>query len=123
VGLPGAPPLLLAAYEDLDNNIVRGLARRNPRADIVRAQDAGLSGASDPEVLEWAAREGRVLFTHDVSTMTRHAYDRVRAGLPMPGVFEIPQSLPVGQAIEELLLIAESSLEGEWADQVRYLPL
>jgi hypothetical protein len=55
--------------------------------------------------------------------MTRHAYDRVRAGLPMPGVFEIPQNLPVGQAIEELLPIAELSLEGEWTDQVRYLPL
>ena len=60
---------------------------------------------------------------HDVSTMTRHAYDRVRAGLPMPGVFEVPQSLPVGRAIEEVLLVAELSIEGEWANQVRYLPV
>lgn len=113
----------MAADEDLDNNIVRGAVRRNPQVDIVRAQDAGLSGADDPEVLEWAAREGRVLFTHDASTMTRHAYDRVRAGLTMPGLFEIPQSLPVGHAIEELLLVTELSLEGEWANQVRYLPM
>lgn len=90
---------------------------------MVRAQDAGLSGAQDPEVLEWAAREGRVLFTHDTSTMTRHAYDRVRAGLAMPGLFEVPQSLPVGHAIDDVVLIAELSLEGEWANQVRYLPL
>lgn len=115
--------LPLATDEDLDNNIVRGVVRRNPRVDIVRAQDAGLSGAEDPEVLEWAAKEGRILFTHDVSTMTRHAYDRVRAGLPMPGVFEVPQSLPVGRAIEEVLLVAELSIEGEWANQVRYLPV
>lgn len=113
----------LAADEDLDNGIVRGVARRNPQADFVRAQDVELSGASDPEVLEWAAREGRILFTHDVSTMTRHAYDRIRTGLPMPGVFEVPQSLPIGRAIEEVLLVAELSLEGEWVNQVRYLPL
>ena len=102
---------------------MRGVLRRNPETDILRAQDAGLSGVGDPEVLEWAAREGRVLFTHDASTMTRHAYDRIRAGLPMPGVFEIPQNLPVGRAIEEVLLVAELSLEDEWANQVRYLPL
>jgi hypothetical protein len=29
-----------------------------------------------------------VLLTHDVSTMTRHAYDRVRAGKAMPGAVE-----------------------------------
>jgi hypothetical protein len=102
---------------------VRGVLRRNARVDIVRAQDAGLSGRSDPEVLEWAAREGRLLLTHGASTMTRHAYDRVHAGLPRPGVFEIPQDSAVGRAIEEVLLVAESSLTGEWKDQVRYLPL
>jgi hypothetical protein len=31
--------------------------------------------------------------------------------------------LPVGQAIEDILLLAEASLEGEWEGQVRYLPL
>ena len=102
---------------------MRGILRRNPNVDIIRAQDAGLSGAEDPEVLEWSAQEGRVLFTHDTSTMTRYAYDRIRAGLPMPGLFEVPQSLPVGHVINDVVLIAELSLESEWANQVRYLPL
>lgn len=70
-----------------------------------------------------AAREGRVLVTHDVSTMTRHAFDRVREGRAMPGVFEVGRSVPVGKAIDDLLLIAECSLPGEWEGQVRYLPL
>ena len=52
--------LSLAADENFNNDIVRGLLRRNPRVDIVRLQDAGLSGASDEAVLEWAAGEGRV---------------------------------------------------------------
>ena len=115
--------LLLAADENFNNDIVRGVRRRDPAVDIVRVQDAGLSGADDPTVLEWAAQAGRVLLTHDVSTMTAHAAARVRAGLPMPGVFAISQSCPIAKAIEEILLLAKCSLEGEWEGQVRYLPL
>ena len=56
----------------------------------------GLSGADDGAVLAWAAAEGRVLLTHDVTTLTVLAYARVLAGLPMPGVFEIGRSVAVG---------------------------
>ena len=82
-----------------------------------------MSGASDPYVLEWAAQTGRVILTHDASTMTRHAYDRVRLGRAMPGVFEVPQGLALGRVIEDLILLAEYSLEDEWEGQVLYLPL
>ena len=111
------------ADEDFDGRIVRGLARRLPHLDVARVQDVDLQANPDTEVLAWAAQEGRVLLTHDVTTMTAHAYARITNGLPMPGVFEVPQELPVGQAIEELVLLAECSLEGEWEGQVRFLPL
>ena len=113
----------LAADENFNNDIVRGLSRRKPDLNIVRLQDVGLSGADDPTVLEWAAQEKRVLLTHDASTITHYAYERVRASKPMPGVFEVSRVVPIGQAIEDILLLAEYSLEGEWEGQVRYLPL
>jgi hypothetical protein len=112
-----------AADENFNNDIVRGLLRRKPDVDIVRVQDIGLSGEDDPTVLEWAADEGRVLLTHDVSTITRYAYERVEAGKPMPGVFEVSRGLPMGMVIEDLILLTECSLEDEWEGQVRYLPL
>jgi len=115
--------LRLAVDENFNNNIARGLLRREPDLDIVRIQDVGLSGADDPSVLAWAAQEGRVLITHDVATITKYAYDRVRAGQPMPGVFEVSRAVPIGRAIEDILLLAECSLEGEWEGQVQYLPL
>jgi hypothetical protein len=115
--------LPLAADEDFNNDIVRGVLRRNPRLDIVRIEDVGLSGAGDEAVLEWAAREGCILLTLDVSTLTRYAYDRVKARLPMPGVFEVSRAVPVSAAIEDILLLAELRLPGEWEDQIRYLPL
>jgi hypothetical protein len=115
--------LRLAADENFNNNIVRGLLRRKPDLDIVRIQDVGLSGADDPTLLEWTAREGRVLLTHDVTTITRYAYERVQADQPMPGVFEVSRTVPIGRAIEDILLLAECSLDDEWEGQVRYLPL
>lgn len=115
--------LLLAADENLDNDILRGLLRRQPKLNIVRVQDVGLAGASDPLVLEWAADEERILLTHDVSTITYYAYERVRGGRSMPGVVEISRLVPISVVIEDILLLAESSLEHEWDGQVIYLPL
>jgi hypothetical protein len=115
--------LRFLADENFNNQIVRGIRRRNSDVDIVRVQDVGLSEADDPSVLEWAAQQRRVVLTHDVATMTDFAYQRVQAGLAMPGLFEVSRRVPVGLAIEEILLIAECSLEGEWEGQVRFLPL
>jgi predicted nuclease of predicted toxin-antitoxin system len=111
------------ADENLNNQIVRGLLRRNPAIDLVRAQDVGLGGVDDPTVLAWAAQENRVVLTNDVATMMDFAYDRVQTGQSMPGLFEISRKVAIGLAIEEILLIAECSLPGEWEGQVRFLPL
>jgi hypothetical protein len=115
--------LPLAFDENFNNDILRGLRRRAPTLDLVRVQDVALSGHDDPTILNWAAQERRALFSHDVSTMTRYAYERVQAGQSMPGLFEVGRSVPISRAIEDILLIAECSMEGEWEGQVRYLPL
>ena len=115
--------LRFAADENFDNKIIRGLLRRKPDLDIVRVQDVGLSGAEDAVVLAWSADENRILLTHDVSTVTQCAYERVREGKSMPGVFEVGRSISINILIEDILLLAECSEEGEWEGQVRYLPL
>ncbi|MGH9915183.1 MAG: DUF5615 family PIN-like protein, partial [Pyrinomonadaceae bacterium] len=110
--------LQLLSDEDFNNRILRGLRRRLPTLDIVRVQEVGLLTHSDPEVLEWAAQEGRVLLTHDVATMIKYAYNRITDGLPMPGVIAISQYLQISVAIDELEILANCSLEGEWQGQV-----
>lgn len=114
--------LKFLADENFDNTIVRGLFRRNPILDIVRVQDVGLSGKDDPTVLEWAAKEGRILLTHDVTTITRYAYDRVREGQAMPGVIEISTDASIRRVIEDILVLVECSQDGELEGQVQYLP-
>jgi hypothetical protein len=115
--------LLLLADENFNNDIVRGLWRRQPDLDLVRVQDVGLSGAADPAVLAWAAQTGRLLLTHDVSTITKYAYQRVAAGQRMPGVIEVSRAVPVSAAIDDILLLAGTSLANEWEGQILYLPL
>jgi hypothetical protein len=113
-----------AVDENFDNRIVRGLLRQKPDLDLARVQDdPERMGINDAAVLAWAADEGRVLLTHDVKTMTAPFLERIESGQPMPGVFEINQTAPLRQTIEEILLIVECSEQSEWEDQIRYLPL
>jgi predicted nuclease of predicted toxin-antitoxin system len=87
----------LAADENFNGHIVRGILRRRPDLDLVRVQDTQMYRAEDPELLTWAAREGRVVLTHDTGTMTRFAYERIAAGLPLPGVFRVPRDLELAE--------------------------
>lgn len=115
--------LLLVADENFNNNIVRGLLHQKPDLDIVRVQDVGLRGREDPVILEWAAKEGRVVLTHDAATMAYYAYERVRQGKAMPGIIEVSDDLPMKRVIEDILLLAEYSEKDEWESKIIYLPL
>lgn len=112
----------LVADENFNNDLIRGALRRQPLVDIVRIQDVGLRGADDPSVLAWAAQEHRALLTHDVTTLTNHAYTRISAGLSMPGIFAVANNAPPRVIIDDILLLAEGSLEGEWEGTIQYLP-
>jgi hypothetical protein len=73
---------------------------------------------TDPEVLALAAEHHRVLVSHDVGTMPAHFRAFRNAGRQSPGVFLIPQSLDVGNAIDELLLAWVASDASEWENRL-----
>ena len=60
------------ADADLNQIIVLATPRREPSIDFQTAGAAGLAARNDQEVLEVAARDGRLLVTHDQKTMPRH---------------------------------------------------
>jgi len=116
--------LRLLADENINHDLVRGVMRRRPRLDLVLVQAAGLSEAGDPEILAWAAREERIVLTHDVNTMTRFAIERVKRGETMAGVFIVHQEgAALSTVIDDLLLLDECTDTSEWSDQILYLPL
>ncbi|MBX9583348.1 MAG: DUF5615 family PIN-like protein, partial [Gemmataceae bacterium] len=103
--------------------VVRGLRRRRPGIDLVRSRDVLPEGTPDPEVLAWAAAEGRVLITNDRNTMVGFAYRRAAAGEPVPGLIATTNEQAIGPAIDDILLIADYMPADEIRDQVVvYLP-
>jgi hypothetical protein len=113
----------LLADENLNRQIVNGLRRRNARIDIVTAQDAGLTGFSDPEVLAWAAANDRVLITHDHQTMPDYYYGRMAAGLPCSGLILVQTGSRLAELLFDIDLICRTCSEKEMAGAFMRLPL
>lgn len=111
------------ADADLNEAIVSGVVRREPSLDFVTAHTSGLRRKSDSEVLALAAEQQRILVSHDVGTMPAHFFRFTNAGKHSWGVFLVSQSLDVGTAIEELLLIWLVSEAVEWENRLVWLPL
>ena len=110
------------ADADFNQNIVRAVRRRQPAVDFQTADEAGLRGLEDPEVLAAVAREGRILVTHDRRSMPQQFADFL-ATQHSPGVFIVTQHLPISLAVEELLTVWEASEAEEWVDAIIGLPL
>src|SRR5579862_5800305 len=109
--------------EDFNHHILRAVLRQLPLFDVLVLQEEGMSGALDPEVLDSACEEGRLLLTHDVNTMTNHAYQRMAEGLHCPGVIIVPRWLSIGEAMADISLIAQVGNNTDFENQVIYLPL
>ena len=114
--------LRFQADADLNQSILSATVRREPAIDFQTALAAGLANLSDTEVLGMAAREGRVLVTHDRRTMPRYFAAFVTTG-PSPGLLIIPQHLAVASAVEDLLLIWFATEAEEWINRICFLPL
>ena len=110
------------ADADLHQMIVIALIRREPGIDFQTATAAQLQGLSDPQVLERAATEGRILVSHDQSTMPQH-FAEFMQHRKSSGVLIVPQHLSYSTVVEELLLIWTASEAEEWINRIAYLPL
>jgi hypothetical protein len=115
--------LRLLIDQDLDHDILRALIRGVTRLDAVTAFEIGMAEASDPQLLIWAAQEGRVIVTHDRRTMPAHAADLMDAGKDVAGLFVVPRSSPLRRAIEDLELLITCSKNAEWVNVIGHLPL
>ena len=111
------------ADADLNEGIVAGCLRREPTMDFLSANEANLEGVPDPEVLALATEQGRILVSHDFQTMPRHFGDFLQTRGSSPGVLLVPQYLPIGATIEELLLIWGASDGEEWENRILRIPL
>ena len=110
------------ADADLNQIILLATVRRERRIDFQTAAAAGLAHRGDREVLAIAAREGRVLVTHDQKTMPRNFAEFITT-VTSPGLLVVPQHLSVIAAVEDLLLIWFTTETEEWINRISFLPL
>jgi len=109
------------ADADLNEDIVKGVLRREPGIDFRTATSGGLRSLSDLEVLWLAAQDGRVLVSHDRKTMPR-AFAQFIGAKTSPGLFLVSQKTDLLVAIESILLAWTASDAKEWVNRLVAIP-
>src|SRR5712692_9640602 len=110
------------ADADFNHAIVKGCRRHEPAMDFLSANEAKLQGVHDSDVLALAAEQNRILVTHDRQTMPRYFGEFLTIRGFSPGVFLVSQYTPIGEVIDELLLIWAASDADEWKDRIVSIP-
>lgn len=110
------------ADNDLKFGIVKAIRRREPTIDFMSAQEAGLDGIGDPELLDRAASEGRVLVSHDRRTMIADFRKHLAADKSCPGLLIVSQGALIGDVVEALVHVWALCDPAELRNQVHYLP-
>jgi hypothetical protein len=79
-------------------------------------------GSTDPAILLWAEREGRILVTQDENTIPRHLAQHLQAGRHSPGVFMPRARCTIRQVLDALVLIAYAGDPAYYRDRIEYIP-
>lgn len=101
--------------ENVHHAVAHGLRLRG--VDVTTTTDAGMIGAADPDQLEFAGTEGRVLVTHDEDLLVLHSQGIEHAGIAYchPGVRSI------GQMILKLVDLRRNRTAEEMRGQLEFL--
>jgi len=110
------------ADADLNQAIVTGVLRREPKIDFQAAFAAGLEGVKDPDVLVIASQQGRILVSHDRKTMPSEFATFITSN-QSSGIIIVSRKVPIEVVIGELLLIWAASSPQEWVNRIAKLPL
>ena len=92
--------------------------------DVIRVGDPPdlPLGSTDPAVLLWAERAGRILVTLDRHTLPGHLADHLRAGHQSPGVLLVRRHASLSQIVSYLALIAHVGDPSDFLDRLEYIP-
>lgn len=110
------------ADEDLRFEIVLAVLRLEPAAEIATIQETGQSGSDDPQVLQFAQQQGRIVISHDVNTLRAEAERRIAEGLGVSGVLLAPQQRGTREIAESIVLVWAASEAEEWVNRVVFIP-
>jgi hypothetical protein len=121
-------PLRFVLDEHLRGPLWGAIQQHNARgSDVIDAVRVGdlpdpPLGTTDPDLLLWAEREGRVVVSRDWNTLPHHLAAHLLSGHHSPGVVILRLGHTLPQLVFTLALAAHATDPGEFRDQVRFLP-
>lgn len=107
---------------NFNQRIVAGLLLREPGIDFALPQAMIPERMKDPDVLDLAHLSGRIVVSHDVTTMP-HWFRECVVERSCAGLIVIPERVPIRDAIEDLLVIWHATEAEEWMNRIEWLPL
>lgn len=107
--------------EHIHPGIAEGIWQDLPDLEIVEARVL-FPGLADPDLLEWAARQGYILLGSDRNTLIEFYKERLRANLQSEGLFIVRPDISMGAIIDDRVVIASASERSEWENQITFLP-
>jgi predicted nuclease of predicted toxin-antitoxin system len=105
--------------ENTSRHILRAVRRLRSDLDIVTVQQIDLAGAPDSVVVDRAVADGRVLVTHDRTTIPALIARRQRAGQPVPGVVVIRlNKVSIGDVAKRLVFLTDAAEAADWQNPI-----
>ena len=101
--------------EHIPKAVTEGLPCRRG-VNVLSAQEAGMSGANDYDLLSLANKEGRVIFTKDADFLCLH-----KAGVSHRGIIYSSKQSPVGYTVRVLMMIYDLITPEEMAGRVEFI--
>ncbi len=109
--------------ENVGSLYKRQLLKKDSEVRVYAVGDPGCPprGTLDPEILFWCEEIGCILVTNNRASMPPHLAAHLAQGYHVPGILILNERMSIGEAIEELLLIAEEGIPSAYQDRITYL--
>ena len=113
----------------IDENVTpfykRQLLKKNTEIQVYAVGDPGCPsrGTLDPEILSWCEENQCILVTNNRASMPPHLAAHLAQGHHIPGILILNERMNIGDAIDELLLIAEEGVPDAYEDCITFLPV
>jgi hypothetical protein len=102
----------------------KAILKAEPGLRVWRVGDPQAPPLQSPDavLLEWCEANGTILLTNNRGSMAGHLADHVAQGRRIQGIFIVDPTMSIIRLAADLALIAGASFEGEYLNQVQYLP-
>jgi hypothetical protein len=121
-------PLAFVLDENLRGPLWHAVQQHNAQGqhpiDVVRVGDVQnlLLGTTDPDLLLWTEREGRLLVSIDKRTLPGHLAHHLQAGHHVPGILMVTPGSAIPTLLAYLILVAYAGDPADYRDTITYIP-